>query len=80
MSNYVAKADLKNATGVDTLNIDKKTDLTSLKSDFDKLYFDKIKNLPSNLSNLKSKLDRLDIGQIETTSVDLCKLSNVVKN
>ena len=80
MSNYVAKADLKNATGVDTLNIDKKTDLTSLKSDFDKLYFDKIKNLPSNLSNLKSKLDRLDIGQIETTSVDLCKLSHVVKN
>ena len=80
MSNYVAKADLKNATGVDTLDIDKKTDLTSLKSDFDKLYFDKIKNLPSNLSNLKSKLDRLDIGQIETTSVDLCKLSHVVKN
>ena len=80
MSNYVAKADLKNATGVDTLDIHKKTGLTSLKSDVDKLYFDKIKNLPSNLSYLKSKLDRLDIGKIETTSVDLCKLSHVVKN
>ena len=42
----------------------------NLKSDVDKLNNDKLKLVPSNLSNLKSKLDKLDIG----------KLSNCVKN
>ena len=32
------------------------------------------------LSNLKSKVDKLDIGKLETTPVDLRRLSNVVKN
>ena len=57
----------------------KKTDLANLKSD-DKLDIDKLKNVPSNLSNLKSKVDKLDIGKLESTAVDLSKLSNVVKN
>ena len=39
-----------------------------------------MKNGPSNLSNLKSKLSKLDIGKLEITPVDLSKLSNVVKN
>ena len=51
----------KNATGVDTLNFAKKTDLTHLKSDVDKLNIDKLKNVPSNLSNLKSKVDKSDV-------------------
>ena len=29
---------------------------------------------------MKSKVDKLDIGKLETTQVDLSKLSNVVKN
>ena len=29
---------------------------------------------------MKSKIDKLDIGKLETTPVDLNKLSNVVKN
>ena len=29
---------------------------------------------------MKSKVDKLDIGKLETTPVDLSKLSNVVKN
>ena len=33
----------------------KKTVLTHLKSDVDKLDTDKLKNVPSNLNNLKSK-------------------------
>ena len=41
---------------------------------------DKLKNVPSNLSSLKSKVDKLDIGKLETTPVDLSKLSNIVKN
>ena len=53
--NHATKSDLKNATGVDTSNFAKKTDLPNLKSDVDKLSIDKLKNVPTNLNNLKSK-------------------------
>ena len=43
LSNYATKADLKNATGVDTSDFAKKTDLANLKSDVDKLDIDKFK-------------------------------------
>ena len=78
LSNYATKADLKNATGVDTSDFPKKTDLTYLESDVDKLEIDKLKNVPSDLSSLKSKVDKLDTGKLETTPVDLSKLSNLV--
>ena len=32
-----------------------------------------------NLANLKSEFDKLDVGEVETTPVDLCKLSDAVK-
>ena len=69
MSNYATKTDLKNATGVDTLDIAKKTDLANLIYDVDKLYIDILKNIPSNLSNLKNKVDKLDFDKLETTPV-----------
>ena len=47
----------------------KKTELANLKSD------DKLKNVPNNSRNLKSKVDKLDIGKLETTPVSLSKLS-----
>ena len=56
LSNYASKADLKNATGFDTSKCAKKVNLANLKSDVDKLDIDKLKNLTSNLSNLKSKV------------------------
>ena len=37
LSNYATKSDLKNATGIDALDFDKKTDLANLKSDVYKL-------------------------------------------
>ena len=43
LPNYATKADLKIETGVDTLKFAKKADLTSLKSDADKLDIDKFK-------------------------------------
>ena len=55
-------------------------DLANLKSDFDKLGIDELKNIPSALNSLKSKVYKLDIGKLETTSVDLNKLNDVVKN
>ena len=79
LSNYATKPDLKNATGINSLDFAKKTNLANLKSDVDKLDIDKFKNVPSNLSNFKSKVDQLDIGKLGTTPVDLSKLSNVVK-
>ena len=32
------------------------------------------------LTSLKSEIDKLDIGKLETTPVDISKLSDVVKN
>ena len=49
LSNYATKTDLKNATGVDT------SSFANLKSNADKLDIDKLKNVPTNLSNLKSR-------------------------
>ena len=46
----------------------------------DKLDIAKLKNVPSNLSNLKSKVDKLDFNKLVPFSVDLSKLSYVVKN
>ena len=66
LSNYATKTDLKNTADVDTSDFVKKTGLATFKSDVDKL-----KNVPSNLSN------ELEILKLETTSVDLSKLSNV---
>ena len=45
----------------------------------DKLDIDKLKNISSNLSNLKSNVDKLDVDKLVLVPVDLSKLSNVVK-
>ena len=58
LTNYATKAVLKDATGVDTSNFAKKSDLFCL----------------------KSEIDKLDTYKLETTPVDLSKLSDVVKN
>ena len=36
--------------------------------------------MPSGLSSLKSKVDKLNIGKLETAAIDLSKLSDVVKD
>ena len=47
-----AKVDLKDAAGADT------SQFVNLKPDVDKLNIDRLKNVPSNLNNLKSKVDK----------------------
>ena len=42
LPNYATKTDLKNATGFDTSDFSKKTDLAHLKADVDKLDIDKL--------------------------------------
>ena len=79
LSNYAAKTDLKKATGIDTSKFAKNTDLANLRSDVDKL-IDKWKIVPTNLNNLKSKVEKLDVDKLVPGPVDLSKLSDVVKN
>ena len=79
-SNYATKADLKNATGADTSKFAEKVDFADSKSDVDKLDIDKLKNVPTNLSNLKYKVDKLDVHKLAPVPVDLSKRSDAVKN
>ena len=58
LSNYATKKDINDITHVDTSNFALKT----------------------NLSSLKTEVDKLDIDKLTTVPVDLSKLSNVVKN
>ena len=64
LSNYATKPDSKNATGVDTSKFAKKVDLNNSESDVDKLDIDKLKNVPTNSSNLKSKVDKLHVDKL----------------
>ena len=52
LSNYVTKADLKQATVVDTLKVAKTVDLTGFKSEIDKLDIEKLETTPADLSTL----------------------------
>ena len=79
LSNYATKTDLKNATGTDTSSLKRFIQLV-LKSIVGKLDIDKVKNVPTNLSNMKSKLNKLDVDKLVPVPVDLSKLSDVVKN
>ena len=80
LSNYATKGDLKNATGIDTSDFGKNTDLANLKFDLDKLDIDKLKNKPSNLRNFKSKVDKLGADKFVPVPTDLSKLRDAVKN
>ena len=44
------------------------------------LDIDKLKNVPTNLSNLKSKVDKLDVDKLVPVLFGLSKLSDAVKN
>ena len=80
LSDFATKADLKNATGVETSDFPKKTDLAHLKSDAEKLDIDKLEKVQTGLDSLKSKVDKLDVHELVHVPVDLSKLSDVAKN
>ena len=52
------------------LDLSKKVDLASLKSNEDKLDNDKLENVPSNLNNLKGKVDKLDVDKLVPVTAD----------
>ena len=39
-----------------------------------------MKNVPAKLTNLKNKVDKLDVDELVSISVDLSKLSDALKN
>ena len=55
LSNYATKTDIKNISHIDTSSFALKSNLASLKTEVDKLDIDKLKILPTNLSDLKVK-------------------------
>ena len=61
LSNFATKTDLKNATGINTSSFAKKVYVADSKSNIDKLDIDKLKNIATNLSNLKSKVDKVNV-------------------
>ena len=77
--NYVTKADLIDGTGVETSKFAKQAYLPNWKCDAYKLNIDKLKIVPTNLSNLKRKVDKLDTDKLVHVPVHLSKLSDVVK-
>ena len=74
---FFKKADLKNATVINTSKFAKKFDLPSLASNVNKLDIDKFKNVKTNLNNLKCKVDKLDVDKLVPVPVDLNKLSKL---
>ena len=71
---------LKNAVGVNTSKFAVTVYLAKLKSDVEKLYIDKLKNVSSSLSNLKSKVDKSEVDKLVHVAVDLKELSDVITN
>ena len=54
LSNYATKTDIKNISHVDTSSFALKTNLSSLKTEVDKLDIDKLIPIPSDLSKLSN--------------------------
>ena len=57
-----------------------KSNLASLKCEFDISDIDKLEKVPTGLNSQKSKVDKLDVDKLVPIPVDLHKLTDVVKN
>ena len=91
LSNYATKADIKNISHIDTSNFALKTNLASLKTEFDKLDIDKLVPVLVDLSKLsdvvkndvvkKDVYDKLvtKVNSIDTTA-SVLKLSMIQIN
>ena len=85
LSNYATKADLKDATGIDTSNFALKSNLASLKTEVDKLDIDQLVPVPVDLSKL-SDVVKNDVikktvikSKISTSKFSNDKLKNLNK-
>ena len=60
--------------------LQKKSGSASSNSDVDKSDINKLKNVPTNLSNLKSKVDKLNVDKLVPVPANVSKLIYVVKH
>ena len=74
--NYATKADLKNATGIDTSKLAAKSDLASLKAEVDKLDIDKLIPVPVDLRKL-SDLVKNDVNKKTAYDKLVAKENNI---
>lgn len=58
LSNYPTKSEVKKTTSVDTPEFGKNFDLSILKSKIDELDVDKLKSVPSDLSELSNVVEK----------------------
>ena len=58
-SNYATKADLKNATGIDTSKLALKSNLARLKAEADKIDVNKLKTVSVDLSKLSNVVNNV---------------------
>ena len=57
LSKYAIESDVKKSTGIDTSELLNKDDLASCKSEVDKLDFDKLQIVPTDVSKLRNAVD-----------------------
>ena len=71
LPNYATKKELDHATCVDTSDVAAKKDFIALKAEVEKRDIDKLVNVPTSLSNSKTKVDDLDVGKLKTVPIDM---------
>ena len=76
LSNYATKADIKNITHTDTSGFALKTNLANLKTEVDRLDFDKLKPVPTDLSKL-SHLVKNDVVKKTDYNKLVTKVDNI---
>ena len=76
LSNYATKADIKNISNVDTSSFVLKTNLSSLKSEFDQLDIDKLVPVPVDLSKLGDVLKN-DVVKKDVYDKLVTKVNNI---
>ena len=76
MSSYATKADLQDATRIDTSNFALKSSLASLKAEVDKIHVDKLKTVPVNLSKLSNVVNN-DVVKITVSDKLVIKVNNI---
>ena len=76
LANYATKEDIKNITHVDTSNFALKTNLSSLKTEVDKLDIDKLVPIPNDLSKL-SNVVKNDVAKKTVYDKLVTKVNNI---
>ena len=79
LTNYATKEDIKNIAHVDTSNFALKTNLSSLKTDIDKLDIDKLAPIPNDLSEL-SNIVKNDVVKETVYNKLVAKVDNINTN